>query len=105
MRIEQCRRCGQECQPGIGNPSARPLRRSLTGVCADCGITLFLRTTEPICSLLASLGPESLLTPQLQTQVGQILRAGQSDCQLSEINWGRVIANWHLPIRKGERWE
>ena len=63
-----------------------------------------LKDTEPISWILAESGTKSLLAPFIQEQYGEILKAGDSELKLEEINWTRVVENWDLPMpRKGSK--
>ena len=100
--IVNCQRCGRPCRPGQGNPESRPFHRSTKGLCVNCAITHFFKTTEPINSLLQGLMNKTdqriLLSPAIQEQVGRILEAGNCDANLEEINWQTVVDNWDLPL-------
>lgn len=102
--VTACRRCGLPCRVASErHEDARVLRKSLTpdGVCANCAITGFLRDTTPLNVILDRQGPDVLLLPTVQAQIGRILDAGNSDADLSEIDWNAVIAAWDLPVAKG----
>jgi len=101
MTITNCRRCGQPCQGRPpSNPNARPFQHALEGLCANCVVTEMLKNTEPISFLLAESGPSSLLLPFIQEQYGEILKAGDSELKLEEINWQIVVNQWGLPFPK-----
>jgi len=59
-----------------------------------------LKGMEPMSFLLAESGPAPLLAPFIQEQYGEILKAGDSELKLEEINWQWVVDNWDLPIPK-----
>ena len=104
MSTTSCRRCGQLCRGSLpSNPQARPFRRALEGLCANCVVTEMLKNTEPIAGILAGSGPSSLLVPFIQEQYGEILKAGDSELKLEEINWAWVVENWDLPLPKKGR--
>jgi hypothetical protein len=96
----ECKRCGRPCQGGKGNPEARLLKRSDKGYCADCALTAFLKTTEPLNMLIASQGVGALRYPQIRQQIARLLIVGKSDANINEIRIERVIENWDLPVRK-----
>ena len=121
-----CQRCGRQCVGADGSPDARLLKRAQTGVCVDCGITLFLQSSElPFARLLtekpdepdahtlasgkgkktairplSERGRAMLAQPHVQAQFAAIMRAGQADAQAEEIDWTRVVDNWELPAPK-----
>jgi hypothetical protein len=66
----------------------------------NCAITQFLKTTEPISSLLANLGVKVFYNPDIQEQIAHIMEAGHCDASPSEISWITVIENWELPFPK-----
>lgn len=77
------------------NPDARLLRHSLTtGVCAGCAMTHFLKTMEPLATILREQGPELLLAPAVQAQAGAMLVAAYSDADVREIDWPAVVERW-----------
>lgn len=95
--IVLCERC---CAPCRANPErraeARLLRHADRGVCVNCGITLFLKGTPPISTLLAARGASVLLGKAVQAQVSRIILAGQADAHPDEIDWMIVVAQWEL---------
>jgi len=99
----RCQRCRQLCRPRKGNPNSRPFRKAAEGLCVNCAVTEFLKTTEPISGLLSGIGPEVLLRFDLQRQVGNIMSAGNCDASLSEISWQTVVDQWDLPMPKLRR--
>ena len=107
MPITNCQRCGKKCQSGIGNPESRPFHRASQGLCVNCAITEFFKTTEPISSILEGLMYKTdqriLLSPAIQEQVGHILEAGNCDASLEEIDWSTVMEQWELPFPKSRR--
>jgi len=94
----KCKRCGKECQGGIGNPEARLLKRAQQGYCADCALTAFLKETEPLGMLIKSQGPGTLRNQSIREQIAKLLIVGKSDARFEEIDIERVISNWNLPI-------
>lgn len=93
-----CQRCGTPCQVNAErNPEARLLRHADEGVCASCALTAFLKATEPIATLIAAKGPDVLLLPPVQAQIGALLAAGRSDARPSEIDYRAVVDRWELP--------
>jgi hypothetical protein len=95
-----CGRCGEPLQVADRrNPEARLLRHAKVprGLCANCALTQFLLTTEPISNLIKAQ-PEVLRLPHVQAQVKAVLVANQADASPDEISWERIIANWHLPV-------
>lgn len=96
MTIVQCKRCGVDCRAdAVGNPDAEIMRYADEGTCASCGLTVWLKQVEPIASILAARGPELLLAPQVQQQVGRVL--AYSDASLAEIDWAAVVEQWEKP--------
>ncbi len=99
-KFARCKRCGQLCRPGKGNPNSRPFRKAAEGLCVNCAITQFLKETIPLNNLLSSVGPDVLLREDLQQQVGNIMTTGNCDASLSEISWQIVVDQWDLPMPK-----
>ena len=95
----QCKRCNRECQPSIGNPEARLLKRAKNGYCADCALTIFLKQTEPLNMLIRQQGVEVLRHKGIINQLSNLLVIGKSDATIDEIDFERLIANWDLPIK------
>ncbi len=96
----KCERCERLCVVApSANPQGRPMRRAQVpkGMCPNCILTWFLQS-PPLNALLTD--PAMLRLPHVQTQVGNILRAGQSDLSLQEVDWDIVIANWALPMKQ-----
>ena len=106
-QIINCRRCGKPCRPGEGNPESRPFHRASQGLCVNCAITEFFKTTEPMSSILEGLmyktDKQILLSPAIQEQVGRIMEAGNCDATLEEIDWPTVVRQWDLPFPKTKR--
>jgi hypothetical protein len=98
--IATCQRCGKICQGGVGNPEARLLKRASSGLCVNCVITQFLKTTEPLSIVLNQVGVKAFYNPDVQAQISQLLKVGHSDASLYEIDWQVVIKNWDLPFKK-----
>lgn len=93
-----CERCGKPCQGGEGNPGARLLKRAQKGYCADCGLTAFLKNTEPLGMLIERQGPEMLRNQSVRAQIATLLIVGKSDANIREIDIERVIEHWDLPV-------
>jgi len=87
------------CQGGEGNPDARLLKRAVSGYCADCALTAFLKGTEPLGMLIEENGLESLRNPIFLAQITRLLIVGNSDARIEEIDIDRVIENWGLPCK------
>lgn len=95
MVIEtSCERCGKPCQGGDGNPDAKLLKRSHSGYCADCALTLFLKSNF---SYVLGDKPEMLRLPQVRQQIANLLITGNSDAGIGEIDIEHVIGNWDIP--------
>jgi hypothetical protein len=95
-----CDRCGVPLRVSRDrNEDARVLRHAAVpkGVCAGCAITRFLKTTEPLATVLRTRGPQLLLVPQVQQQAARVLSAGKSDADPVEIDWQAVVDRWELP--------
>jgi len=99
MENIKCQRCGRNCQSGNGNPEARLLKRSDKGYCADCALTAFLKTTEPLNMLIGSQGVGTLRNQNIRAQIANLLIVGKSDANIGEIDIERVIENWDLPVK------
>lgn len=95
-----CSRCSRPVRwTGPGSPRARLLRRAKApqGWCASCALTGFLRDTEPLATLLKA-DQSKLLDSRVQEHVARVLRAGQADADVSEIDWPDVVRHWSLPL-------
>lgn len=100
VQVVSCERCGAPCKHNPKrNPNARLLRHAPTpqGVCAGCAMTRFLKTTEPLASLIRSKGPSVLLKPDVQQAAERLLPAGDSDAKQGEVNWQAVVDWWEFP--------
>jgi len=100
--VTHCERCGALCRVSDQrNPDARLLRHADAGLCAGCAMTAFLKTMEPLATVLAAKGPEVLLVPAIQQQAARMLVAANSDASPGEIDWNRVVAQWELSEHPG----
>ena len=95
----KCGRCSKPCRGGEGTPDARLLKRAVSGYCADCALTAFLKGTEPLGMLIEENGLESLRNPIFLAQITRLLIVGNSDARIEEIDIDRVIENWGLPYK------
>ena len=102
--VVNCQRCAMPCLPGNGSPGARPFRRAPRGLCPACAVTEFFKNPDNTRGIGFALPPDfnpaGLLLPHIQKQFQQVLTIGQSDLQLEQIDWKRVVANWELPLRR-----
>lgn len=109
MNIVLCPRCSQPCRISDreSNPNARPLRLAKTvknGYCPNCAITHFIQTTETLAAGIARNGAKALLLPHIQKGFEAMFIAGDSDADISEIDWQSVVENWDLPFpKKGKK--
>lgn len=108
-----CLRCNLPCQTGTPDPKARAIRKSdTTGLCADCMITKFMLSIDPIRNIIEGTpargdvvaarpgkGPQILLAEHIQK--GFIAILGHTQLREDEIKWARVIDNWNLPWPRG----
>jgi hypothetical protein len=100
-----CSRCGRVCVVrGPGKEDATLLRLAETpenGLCVDCSATSFLKSIPIIVELLDEKGPDgpkAFLSPHMQEQFADLMRAGHADAKPEEINWENVVAHWPLPM-------
>lgn len=101
MFADQCQRCGIACQPGgSGNPEAQLLRRADHGVCATCGMALFIKATPAMMNGLGRNGVQMLLVPHVQEGFTRMLASGHADARPKEIDWKRLVEQWDLPERR-----
>lgn len=97
----RCNRCDMplkvDAKPGS---KAKLLRRAKTadGYCVHCAMHDWLRNTYPINLQLAESGPRILLYPHVRDVFAGIMRAGNSDATLDEINWNYIVECWDLPF-------
>jgi len=96
-----CNRCGAKCRVGVRNPEAKVIRRSATprGLCVNCATHDWLRNTYPVNMILDRSGPSILLNEIVRRQFAEILRSGNADAKIDEINWNLIAENWELPWR------
>lgn len=100
-RFVRCERCLLSLKvTDDRNEDARVLRKAKTGqgVCVNCAATQFLRTMEPLATVLSARGPEVLRSEAAQVQFGAMLAAGDSDAKGAEVDWNAVIEHWELPL-------
>ena len=112
-----CIRCGILCRVATRqNPHAQVFVRGdkRTGrFCTECLVVDFFKNFDlgPVSALgsdfMNALDPEMLRAPHLQQQFFRILKAAQetygAELGFDEIDWERVIVNWHLPFPKEKR--
>ena len=98
MGIVRCSRCGVACavRPIESHPDLRLLKRASTaeGTCASCAITAVIKATPVLLRGIEKNGVDILLRQDVQTAFGQVLTVGNSDAQLDDIDWARVVENW-----------
>lgn len=101
--MTRCQRCSAPCRVNPDrNPDARLMRRSTSeGLCANCAMTDFLKTMEPLSTVISTKGPEILLNPAVQRQVAAVLAAGEADAEPSEIDWTAVVGQWDFAATGG----
>src|SRR3990167_5654720 len=97
-----CPRCHQPCRIG-GKPSnqgARPLKLAKSakhGLCVNCAFTAFIKSIEVFGYGIARNGVGVFRDPRIQKEFASLFVIGNSDADISEINWEIVIGNWDLP--------
>jgi len=93
-----CLRCEKLCRPAKSkNPDAKPFRKAVKGFCPDCVTTHFILSVEPLKDGIKKNGTDTLLNPMFQKQFEAVLKAGNSELPIEEINWSRVVDNWAMP--------
>ncbi len=113
-----CLRCNCLCQTGTKDAAKRAIHQAEgKGLCANCMITKFLRSIEPISTLIdgcpprgeqperKGLGPEIFLNAAWHEQILRpVLKRVLAHTQLPEdaINWIEVCGNWGLPWPKNQ---
>jgi len=107
LAIVNCPRCGKLCKESAPTRAvARPLRRSNLasgGMCINCAFSDFLREIDAF-----EYAPlEALRASHIQEQFAKVFKVGNSEADISEIDFETVIVNWDLPFpkksRKGKR--
>lgn len=103
LAIVNCPRCGQLCKERTPTEAnARPLRRSNLangGMCINCAFSDFLRQINTF-----EYAPiEAMRVPHIQEQFARVFKVGNSEADISEIDFETVIANWDLPFLKKPR--
>jgi hypothetical protein len=98
--ITACRRCGRAARGSDGDSQARIYRRSKKGECTECHAVLILKSIDQMHGgkLLppGATWQEALRLPHVQQQFGALMKAGNAECNVDEINWDRVIEVWDL---------
>lgn len=100
--VAPCQRCGVPCRVASStNPDARLLKHAPTpeGFCPNCAVTEFLLGFE----FMIGSDVRRLLSPHIQQQFAEIMRAGNADAMPDEIDWNAIVANWELPFPKAKR--
>ena len=102
-----CSRCGAPCMVASKrNLKARPFQHGdgeNGGFCGNCAATEFLQSPAIDISYLLPEGTdvrEALGAAHVQECFANILKAGMSDLKDFEVDWSKIIENWHLPFRK-----
>ena len=108
IKIVLCPRCYQPCQISDepSKPDAQPLKRTKDiqkGLCPNCALTGFIKSVETMGYGIAKNGVEMFRNPLVQKGFADLFKAGNSDANISEINWNVVIENWDLPFPKVSR--
>lgn len=103
-----CLRCQTPCQTGTPDPTKRAIRvASKAGLCANCMITQFLLSVEPIRATIEGTattpgkGPEIFLDAQWsQTVLRPVMQSLLAHTQMpaDAIDWIEVVSNWGLPF-------
>ena len=99
--ITACRRCGRAARgTDDGDPKARIYRRAKKGECTECHAVLILKSINEMHGgkLLpnGATWQECLSLPHIQQQFGSLMKAGNAECNVDEIDWERVIEVWDL---------
>lgn len=102
--IGACERCGDPCRVNPNNnPDARLLRfaKEPKGLCANCAVTQWFFLHEEIMKI-GDL-PGALLVKPIQDQFIKVMQAGNADMKPNEIDWQKVVKNWHFPFPKHKK--
>ena len=102
-QIVLCPRCFLACRIGgkPSNPDARPLKLAKSvkhGLCANCAFTAFIKSIEVFGYGIARNGVGVFRDPRIQKDFASLFAIGESDADISEIDWEVVIENWDLAI-------
>lgn len=107
--IVLCPRCSEPCRVSDkpSNKRAVPLRFAKTvksGLCPNCAITAFILSVETLAYGVSKNGTKILLDPNIQKAFGDLFVVGNSDADISEIDWKSVVENWDMPFpdRRGK---
>ena len=104
--MPNCIRCEKPCRAsGNTNPKARLLKRTSTiGLCANCAVTEFLLSLEPIRHGIEKNGVDATLkNANVRKQFEGVMKAGLADMKSEEIDWETIIRNWALPFPEVKR--
>lgn len=103
-----CLRCHTPCQTGTPDTTKRAIRvAEKAGLCANCMITQFLLSVEPIRAIIEGTprhpgkGPEIFLDAEWSKNVlGPVMKSLLAHTQMPEdaIDWIEVVSNWGLPF-------
>jgi len=99
--MPNCIRCEKPGRAsGNINPEARLLKRTSTiGLCANCAVTEFLLSLEPIRHGIEKNGVETALkNANVRKQFEGAMKTGLADMKSEEIDWETIIQNWALPF-------
>ena len=92
--MTNCSRCKKLCRAsGNKNTEARLLTRSSSiGLCANCAVTEFLLSLEPIRHGIEKNGVEvTLKNANVRKQFEGVMKVGLADMKIEEIDWETII--------------
>jgi len=92
-----CPRCNVALQEQSShNADAQLLRRDTVangGMCVECAVTQFIKSNPALMIGIRAHGECMLLAPHIQAGFAALLRAGNADATISEVNWSKVVGN------------
>ena len=75
------------------------MRRAMQGVCIDCAAVEFLQQLDNMHGgklLQGHTWVEALGLPHMREQFANLMRAGNADAGIDEIDWDRVAQLWDI---------
>ncbi len=97
--LVSCDRCGAPlhfADTPASDARLLKLAEQPKGVCANCSVTGFLKTMEPLATIIVSKGSDVLLQPAVQRQMAAVIDSGQADARPDDIDWPTVVRQWDL---------
>lgn len=95
-----CERCGDPLRVAeTQTPGATMLKHAAAphGDCINCAVAGWFARM----GLRETTDPRGLLLPEARARFADVMRTGDADAHVGEVDWKHVVAHWHLPFRSG----